>query len=211
MTESIADVKPPEWCEFLLWLFLKPEDRDSVSGDLLEEYREMVRAGRDRAAADRWYLRQMAGFLWRSTWAWAALLSALWVGRGVLDALVPPASFYTRSQFSTWSAVAIFTIIGFRAAWRGRAFTGSVPESLASSVAAVISTQITANLMNFVGILVFLAIWHDPQTMAASARSGGLGEAFFLPIVITFPASVLAILGGTAAVLLPGPRLKEQS
>ena len=207
MTESITDVKPPEWCEFVLWLFLKAEDRDSVMGDLLEEYRETILAGRDRAAADRWYLRQMAGFLWRSTWAWAAILSALWVGRGVLDALVPPASFYARSQFSTWSAVAIFTILGFRAAWRGRSVSGSVPESLANSVAAVISTQITANLMNFALILVFLAVFpHDTETVTNIQRSGGLGEAFFLPVFITLPAAVLAILGGTVALLLPRPR-----
>jgi hypothetical protein len=206
VTEFITDVNPPEWCDFILWLFLKPEDRDSVSGDLLEEYREMIRAGRDRAAADRWYLRQMTGFLWRSTWAWAAILSALWVGRGVLDALVPPASYHMRSLFSTWSAVAIFTILGFRGAWRGRSVAGSVPESLANSVAAVVSTQITANLMNVAGILVFLAIWHDPQTRTAKAQSGGLGEAFFLPVFITFPAAGLAILGGTAALLLPRPR-----
>ena len=166
----------------------------------------MIRAGRDRAAADRWYLRQMGGFLWRSTWAWAAIIAALWLGRGALDVLVPPASFHTRSVFSTWSAVAVFVTIGFRAAWRGRAFAGSVPESLANSVAAVISTQITACLMNFAGVLIFLAIWHDPQTMTASAQSGGLGEAFFLPVVVTAPAVLLSLLGGTAALILPRPR-----
>ncbi len=207
MNEPITEVHPPEWCDFLLWLFLKPEDRVSVTGDLLDEYRETIGAGRDRAAADRWYVRQMAGFLWRSTWAWAAILSALCVGRGVLDALVPPASFHTRSVYTTWLAVAIFTSIGFRGAWRGRSVAGSVPESLANSVAALISTQITANLMNFAGILVFLAIFpHDTETVTNIQRSGGLGEAFFLPIFITFPAAVLAVLGGTAALLLPRPR-----
>jgi hypothetical protein len=206
MTESITDVNPPEWGEFILWVFLKPGDRDSVTGDLVEEYREMIRAGRDRTAADRWYLRQMAGFLWRSTWAWAAILSALWVGRGVLDVLVPPASFYARSQFSTWSAVSIFTIIGFRAAWGGRSVSGSVPESLANSVAAVLSTQITACLMNFAAVLVFLAIWHDPQTVSGVEHSGGLGEAFFLPVVITFPAVLLSLVGGSAALIVPRRR-----
>jgi hypothetical protein len=206
MSLNGSDVNPPEWCEFVLWVFLKPQDRDSVTGDLLEEYREMIRAGRDRAAADRWYLRQMTGFLWRSTWAWAAILSALWVGRGVLDALVPPASFYARSQFSTWSAVSIFTIIGFRAAWRGRSVSSSVPESLANSVAAVISTQMTACLMNFAGILIFLAILHDTQTMTAIKWSGGLDEAFFLPVVITFPAVLLSLVGGSAALIVPRRR-----
>lgn len=206
MTEPTIDPNPPEWCEFVLWLFLKPEDRDSVSGDLLEGYRETILAGRDRAAADRWYLRQMAGFLWRSTWAWAATIAALGLGRGTLDALVPPAGFYRPSVVTDGLLIAVFVVIGFRAAWRGRPLAGSVPESLANSVASVISTQIMANLMIFAGHLVFLGIRHDTQTLTAIERSGGFGEMFFLPVVVTFPAVVLSILGGSAALLLPRPR-----
>jgi hypothetical protein len=202
----VTDVKPPEWCEFVLWLFLKPQDRDSVTGDLLEEYREMIRAGRDRAAADRWYLRQMAGFLWRSTWAWAATIAALGLGRGTLDALVPPRSFYTPSVVTDGLLIAVFLVIGFRAAWRGRPLAGSVPESLANSVAAVISTQITACLMIFAGQLVFLGIWHDTQALAAIEQSGGFGEMLFLPVVVTFPAVLLSLVGGSAALILPRRR-----
>jgi hypothetical protein len=207
MIESIADVDPPEWCEFVLWLFLKPEDRDSVSGDLLEEYREMIRAGRDRAAADRWYLRQMAGFLWRSTWAWATILAVLVFGRAVLDVLAPPASFLARSHFSTWSTAAIFATLGFRGAWRGRSVSGSVPESLANSVAAVLSTQITACLMIFAGQLVFLGIWHDSQTVTNIERSGGWEEFFlFFPVFVTFAGVLLSMLGGAAALIVPRRR-----
>jgi hypothetical protein len=205
MTE-FKDVNPPEWGEPILWVFLKPEDRDSVTGDLLEEYREMIVAGRDRAAADRWYLRQVTGFLWRSTWAWAATLTALGLGRDALDVLVPPSSFYTRSLYTTLLCVAVFAILGFRGSWRGRSIAGSVPESLANAVAAVLSVQIMAVLMNVAGTGVLLAIWHDPQTLRAIEQSGGLGEMFFLPVVMTAPAVLLSLLGGTAALILPRRR-----
>src|SRR6266508_4198012 len=94
--KSVTDSNPPAFVEAVLRLCLKPEDRDSVSGDLLEEYRESIHGGRDRLAADRRYVRQAAGFIWRATWAWAALLAVLTLGRSALDVFVPPASFATR-------------------------------------------------------------------------------------------------------------------
>src|SRR5438552_8249460 len=180
MTEFITDVNPPAWCDFILWLFLKPKDRDSVSGDLLEEYRETVRAGRDRAAADRWYVRQVAGFLWRATWAWAALLAFLTLGRDALDLFVPPASFHTRSVVTTYSHVAVFLALGFHAAWRGR--------SLAAAAVAALGAQVMATLMIFAWTIVFLGIWHDPQTLSAIEHSGGIAEMFTLPLIVTGPA-----------------------
>ena len=49
---------PPAWLEWLLVRFLAARDRETVAGDLLEEYREerLPRYGRMRA--DFWYLRQ---------------------------------------------------------------------------------------------------------------------------------------------------------
>jgi hypothetical protein len=42
--------------------------------------------------------------------------------------------------------------------------------------------------------------------MTASARSGGLGEAFFLPVVVTLPAVILSVVGGSAALIVPRRR-----
>lgn len=49
---------PPKWVENLLRFFLGPRDRDTVTGDLLEEYREVVLPTRGRLRAQVWYLRQ---------------------------------------------------------------------------------------------------------------------------------------------------------
>jgi hypothetical protein len=50
--------RPPRWAEWLLGVMLKPRDRDTISGDLLEEYREVIVPTRGRTRANLWYLRQ---------------------------------------------------------------------------------------------------------------------------------------------------------
>ena len=54
MTGSDA---PPRWAERLLRLSLRRRDRDTVTGDLLEEYREAILPTRGRLRAQLWYLR----------------------------------------------------------------------------------------------------------------------------------------------------------
>jgi hypothetical protein len=54
---------PPGWLERFLLLSLSPRDRETISGDLLEEYREerVPRLGSFRANV--WYARQSVSFL----------------------------------------------------------------------------------------------------------------------------------------------------
>jgi hypothetical protein len=59
MTTERSTMLPPRWAESLLRMLLAPEDRDSVSGDLLEEYRESIVPAL-RGKADGWYVRQVA-------------------------------------------------------------------------------------------------------------------------------------------------------
>jgi len=51
--------KPPQWAESLLVPLLKPGDRETISGDLLEEYREERLPRLGHARADFWYIRQV--------------------------------------------------------------------------------------------------------------------------------------------------------
>ena len=53
--------KPPQWAEYLLIGLLKPRDRETIPGDLLEEYREERLPLMGGARANFWYLRQVAG------------------------------------------------------------------------------------------------------------------------------------------------------
>ena len=54
---------PPIWAEWLLRALLESRSRDPVSGDLLEEFREVLLPTRGRLRARLWYLEQVAGFI----------------------------------------------------------------------------------------------------------------------------------------------------
>src|SRR5258708_26288851 len=61
-TRMSVNATPPGWADVLLRACLTPRDSDSVSGDLLEQYREKVRPARGRRRANIWYMRQVLGF-----------------------------------------------------------------------------------------------------------------------------------------------------
>lgn len=180
---------PPRWGDALLRLMLAPDDRDSVSGDLLEQYRESVRPERGRWRADAWYLTQVAGLVWRSTWPCGALLTTSIVGRDTLDWwLSPTQDFYARSIVSMTIAVALFTGAGLWTAWRSRSLSASAVAGLATGAIAAIGVNAVS--------LAQLAVQHDAQTMTMIAASGGLSEVFLLPLIIVVPGTCCAIAGG---------------
>ena len=51
--------RPPRWAERILYWTLAPRDRDTIAGDLLEQYREAVLPARGRLRARLWYVRQV--------------------------------------------------------------------------------------------------------------------------------------------------------
>ena len=183
--------KPPAWAEALLRIFLKPGDFESVSGDLLEEYRESVYPTMGQRRADRWYLAQVFGFLSRRIVPWAVLFGLADLTRTALDWFAPPVDFHTRSAVSTYLAIGILLAAGFWTAWRsGSLVAGTVAGAATAAGAAVIS---------ILGAATLLAIWHDPATMEAIRGSGGLGEFFTLPPMMVFAGGVLGTLGGAAS------------
>ena len=174
-----SDARPPRWAEAILRLLLKPEDRDSVSGDLLEEYRETI-VPVHGSAADRWYVRQVASFLLRASWMWGAILGAALVIRYLFDTLVPPTDYFLRATILTYTIMAACLLTGFSAAWQGRSLRAGLLISLSAATIGA--------LMSIVGTGVMVAIWHDAATLDAWQRSGGLGEA-----LIDVPLTLLGI------------------
>jgi hypothetical protein len=87
MTPDHPSIRPPRWAEGLLRLLLQPKDRDSVSGDLLEEYREAIVSKRGSSSADAWYARQVGWYLLRASWPFGVLIGATLVVRYLLDTL----------------------------------------------------------------------------------------------------------------------------
>ncbi len=59
-------MNPPRLSEWLLRFALPQRDRETISGDLLEEYREAILPAMGERGGRRWYRRQVASILWRS-------------------------------------------------------------------------------------------------------------------------------------------------
>jgi hypothetical protein len=203
MTIDRPTTLPPPWAESLLRLMLRPEDRDSVSGDLLEEYRESIVPALG-AKANRWYIRQVARYVLRVTWAWGVLVAAISVWRYLLDTLAPihytPGVIALRSAVMSWALVATFSCCGAWHAWR----TGHLR-------AGVLLTLIAATIGGYLGMagtLVCLGISHGPETMAAIEGSGGLFEGFpgvpALLLIAAFITSTPGAIAGRAAAALYG-------
>ena len=183
-----TDPAPPEWAERALQAFLPSRTFESVSGDLLEEYRDTVFPSRGQSAADAWYVSQVIGYAWRAAGTWAALFAASYLVRTVIDWRVPTTDFHPRAIVTTSIAVAIFLVAGFVAGSRsGTVSAGATIGFVASALAVP---------LQLAGAALLFALWHDPVTMSAIQGSGGLSEIFTMPFFTVIPCVVISTLGG---------------
>ena len=182
MSVERVNPQPPRWAEALVRSVIEPRHRESLSGDLLEEYRDTIVPSRG-GGADRWYGARALGFLWRAAWPWAALIATILVTRGLVDALVPTqyvrGVIHPRSHVMSGALMAVWFASGFVGAWRFGRIRSGVLVALAGAIAG--------GALSVVPSLLSLAMWHDPQTLDAIANSGGLDE----------------MLGGVALILVP--------
>jgi hypothetical protein len=117
-----SDANPPRWAEGLLRLFLAPRDRDTVTGDLLEEYREVAVPTWGHARAGIWYLGQGVSVMSHSNVA----IGSAWVAIGgvVLTTLFV---LLVRSHFGPpgplYLTVAVAMVLGITAATSMRSAT----------------------------------------------------------------------------------------
>lgn len=169
---------PPRWAESLLRTMLRPQDRDSISGDLLEEFRESIIPAHG-AGANAWYIRQVGGYVLRETWIWSTLVASIFIGRGLVDTLAPihytPGVIATRSAIMSWALIATFVLCTAWHAWRTR--------RIGSAMLLVAVAAVAGGILTTAGSLVSLAIWHDPDTLRAIATSGGLEEMLVGPMI----------------------------
>jgi hypothetical protein len=183
-------VRPPEWAEGLLHMVLRRADRESVSGDLLEEYRAAIVPARGECAGDAWYVRQVSWYVWRATWFWALLFGGQFVARGVYDWTVPTHDFHVRAAFSTQFGVVTLLVLALWASWRSGSFAaGPVLAALTSQMAAVFSVSAS---------LLALALLRDSagHLDRAIAESGGIEEMYGLPFMMIIPALIIGTVGG---------------
>ena len=85
---AFSERTPPQWLERLLLLLLKKRDRETISGDLLEEYREVILPERGPRRASLWYWKQVLGFV--DSYRFGLALGVLLAGFNLAATLVAP-------------------------------------------------------------------------------------------------------------------------
>ena len=182
--------QPPHWMERALLFFLSARDRETVSGDLLEEYREerMPRLGRMRA--NIWYMRQVISFASLGSWrgtplrAVLALVCVFVVASGVWLALMenilrhhgyPERTAIDAAIAAQGAATLIFLFIHGGAIFRLLVLAGAAGVLLLGT-AAVTRTLAGPHFEGFVlviglgliaqGLLTLLALWQSNSRTA---------------------------------------------
>jgi hypothetical protein len=182
-------MNPPRWLEATLCLLLKPGDRESVSGDVLEEYREIVRPAMSRWRADLWYAAQVAGFLWRASWRWGVLLGGALSMRYVLDAaspIVDPQRAVVLSQ-----AVVVILLLG--------SFLGARRTALIrTGILVALAAGLTGGIISIVAMAGILAVRHDARFLMYIRSTGGIEEPLIgIPLIVLALGAILGTVGGT--------------
>jgi hypothetical protein len=133
---------PPEVAELLLHALLPGDTRESVSGDLLEEYRDSRVPAAGELRADLWYWRQVGG-MWLRSYGWLVVPAVLLLVVGdVFNTFRAPsgASYLDglpRLVLAVMSPLGVVGLLGLATAygsWRTQRWQGGFVAALGVSV-----------------------------------------------------------------------------
>jgi hypothetical protein len=192
---------PPSRAIALISLLAPASRRDSIVGDLLEEYSETQVPRDGQRAADRWFMRQALGFLWSAAAAPGLLLAVLLTLRALWDAVLPVADLSTRAAITTWAAMALFAATGFRSGRTTRQLTSAMVTALTATAIATIAGY--AMWLAVIGIVV--AVEHGLRPVTADALREGLDIPAHVIAVIGVVLATLGALAGRAFPERPSP------
>lgn len=175
---------PPAYAQTLVAMLVPRKTRDSVLGDLLEEYRETQVPQHGKTAADRWFVRQALGFLWAAAAIPGALVGTVLTVRMLLDVAVPTPDTAGRAWMTTLATMMIFTFTGFRLGLTTRRVSGAIVTALAATVVGTVGAYAAAFAsIGFAGVFV-----HPGPEAWVGLREG-----------LDVPAHVIAVIGTTLA------------
>ncbi len=199
--------RPPRWAEGLLEAMLTRRDRDTIPGDLLEEYREVILPARGRLRANLWYLRQVVSLVNGLTLGIAiGLVFGAWNVIGTMiaplleDGPVAVASFYG-PMFALWA------LTGWTAVRRTGDFTRATKSGaiVGGTTFVVFYAALLLRINLFLDVIKYRDDW---QNMVASFPASGF-ESFrayvnYVYITGSPVAIVIATLIGAACGLVGG-------
>ena len=195
--------RPPKWAEALLRLLLKPEDRESVSGDLLEEYRQSAVPERGKGA-DAWYVRQVGWFVLRACWLPGVFIGSALVGRYLFDTLVPTRDFAQRSRIMSWAIIAVCLLGAFRTSLRTRSIRAGLLTSILSGA--------LGGVISILGGVLMAAV--RPGILDEWRHTGGVDEVFLVvPLIMVWVGVVMGTVGSLAGKIVAWPlaRMRRSS
>jgi hypothetical protein len=169
---------PPRWAEAMLRSLLRPSDRESISGDLLEEYRVAKRPALGALRANAWYIKHVLSVLWRLV-RWSAL--AL-VGLTLVSVIVKGIYLWYGSLVQAPGISLLHAIIYLWVGYHGSRRTGLIKTGM-----------LAAGSTSFVGFTALFA--------AAAIRNPGLLLAPFSKPFIFVILSTLLLLALSYGVL----------
>jgi hypothetical protein len=173
------------------------EQEESITGDLLEEYRESKVPAIGVSRANRWYVIQIAAAAWRLMAVFCVTAVLLHAWREAVDELVPVASYVTRSLILTYGMISILVSAGAWTGWRTGRIAGGPLVAMLISVIGWLGAWIAAGSLAVSGV---------PNLM----YPGGIDEMFLLPVMMLPLVLVLgtfgAVLGTAARRLIPSRR-----
>jgi hypothetical protein len=186
---------PPRYAQALIDALVPQARRDSILGDLLEEYRETQAAEHGERAADRWFVRQALGFLWSASAPTGAGIAAILTIRMLIDVGAPSTDLAQRAWVTTYVTMGLFVMSGFRL---GRS-TGRASGAAAMAIAATVIGTVYGYAMVFVCMGAAAGFVHP-----SDAAWAGLREGLDIPAhVIAFIGVILASLGAIAGRTFP--------
>jgi hypothetical protein len=203
------------WADVVLRLLLSRRDRDTVSGDLLEAYREDILPSRGLLGARLWYWRQVCGFV-----SPAVLGLMMGTSLGVLNLIATarnPLADDDGGEMLVFVALVLlaWTAAGFVAARRTRRLVDGVRSGVLVGLAMMAVFHVAA----IVRVNLFLDVIRDrgdwQNLLARFGQSGFHSLRAYAnyeyvrdtPIIVGIGAAAGAIagaLGGTAALSAQG-------
>jgi hypothetical protein len=210
-------------------VLLPAEARETVSGDLLEEYRESRVPVLGKRRADFWYWRQVLGFWLRAYW-WVVLpLILLLVVHDLFNTFRAPSGasyldrlpLLARLPLSPVLAIGVFVMAGAYGSWRTRGFAGGLIVALGTFLVTMVFAVIWwhATFYPFAQVQqsnpYWVQAWHwsthrvNPASEVTFLRWiywDNVGSLFFGGLAMLFASIVCGGLGSALGLVTPRRR-----
>ncbi len=118
MNPGATSKDPPQWAESFLIHMLKPRDRESIPGDLYEEYSEERAPALGRTRANLWYFRQIlslassqGGPMKKPLMGLCFFTLAASVSLGLMESILRPPLFVVHIMWAVMLATASLSTI----------------------------------------------------------------------------------------------------